>query len=612
MFKTSVVLILITLIFSLSNCFKKATPSNLIYLNHSDTVNYVGISECKNCHFDKFETFKETGMGSSFKPAFLKYSQANFNSIKPIYDSFLNLFYLPFSKDSQIYIMEYRLYENDTIHKRIEKISYIIGSGHHTNSHLIHKKNFLTQAPLTFYTQKGIWDLPPGFENGNNSRFYRKIGLECVTCHNSFSEHEINSENLYQNIPHGISCERCHGPGELHVNSMKIGNPQQLNNTIINPSKLSWSLQIDVCQRCHLQGNAVLKPNKNFKDFRPGMKLSETFEQFSPLYQNEDNLVMAAHSERFQMSQCFIESNLNSKDLKFTCISCHNPHKSVRKTNVLNFNKTCQNCHQKKKCSENEIKIKENENNCVKCHMPSSGSSDIPHVTVHDHYIRKNYKISKSPKKLLGLKSINNKNTDDRTWVSAYVSYYEKFEQNKFYLEKGELYAKNLNNNQIENQIVLIHLYFIKNEFQKVINLVKDNNNYKEAWTCYRIAKSFQSLNKISEAEYWFNKTIEIQPKNIDFIVQYAALLIKNNKYSKAEKILITAKDYHQENSDYFAYLGIIELQKNNLKLSIEFFNKSIYYNPNNQVSLLPLLKIYNQLGKTKEAERIKKLLNIK
>lgn len=55
--------------------------------------------------------------------------------------------------------MEFRLAKGDTIHKRIESVAYIIGSGQHTNSHLININGYIYQAPITFYTQKnnGTW-----------------------------------------------------------------------------------------------------------------------------------------------------------------------------------------------------------------------------------------------------------------------------------------------------------------------------------------------------------------------------------------------------------------------------------------------------------------------
>lgn len=70
----------------------------------------------------------------------------------------------------------------DTVHNRIEQISHIIGSGQHTNSHFWMDGQHLFQAPLTFYTQKGIWDLPPGYEDFN-THFNRKIDIECLSCH---------------------------------------------------------------------------------------------------------------------------------------------------------------------------------------------------------------------------------------------------------------------------------------------------------------------------------------------------------------------------------------------------------------------------------------------
>jgi len=412
--KLSSILLGLIFIVSFSLCRQaKKVEQVSPYLNHNDSVKYVGIETCKSCHLDKFETFIQTGMGMSFDSASIKKSSANFTNQKPVFDSFLNLYYLPFLKNNVIYLKEYRMENKDTVYSRTEKINYIVGSGHHTNSHMVVENGYVFQAPITFYTQKGKWDLPPGFENGNNSRFNRKIGLECMSCHNAMPQLIDASENQYNELPHGINCERCHGPGQLHVQEMKKGNTVDINKkvdyTIVNPGKLSWQRQIDVCQRCHLQGNAVLKPNKSFTSFKPGMVLSETFDQFSPEYKDGEDFVMAAHAERFQKSKCFISSNKNNLNaenpkLAFTCISCHNPHVSVRKTNTIQFNKTCTSCHQEKKCTESLAKRNKQNDNCVACHMPISGTADIPHVSVHDHYIRKPNNLPvKKPSKLKGL-----------------------------------------------------------------------------------------------------------------------------------------------------------------------------------------------------------------
>src|SRR5690606_33173902 len=110
---------------------------------------------------------------------------------------------------------------------------------------------YLFQAPITFYTQKGKWDMAPGFENGASSRFSRVIETECVTCHNAYPEFIEGSRNKYAQILHGIDCERCHGPGSLHVQEKSRGHivdtSKSPDYTIVNPRRLSVELQNDVC-----------------------------------------------------------------------------------------------------------------------------------------------------------------------------------------------------------------------------------------------------------------------------------------------------------------------------------------------------------------------------
>ena len=63
--------------------------------------------------------------------------------------------------------------------------------------------------PYTYYTQEKIFDLPPGFENGNNSRF-DKVGTECMSCHNAHADYHHSNSNRFLEIPQGIDC-KCHG-----------------------------------------------------------------------------------------------------------------------------------------------------------------------------------------------------------------------------------------------------------------------------------------------------------------------------------------------------------------------------------------------------------------
>ncbi|MEM6722728.1 MAG: hypothetical protein AAF598_01755 [Bacteroidota bacterium] len=165
------------------------------YLNLHDSVQYVGMDKCKSCHLAIYETFIETGMGKSFDHASKTKSDAVFDVHALVYDDALDFYYKPYWDGDTLVIKEFRLSGTDTVHQREERISYIIGSGQHTNSHLINENGYVFQAPITFYTQDGKWDMAPGFENGANSRFQRIIATECMTCHNHLPEHVEGSQN---------------------------------------------------------------------------------------------------------------------------------------------------------------------------------------------------------------------------------------------------------------------------------------------------------------------------------------------------------------------------------------------------------------------------------
>ena len=397
---------------------KKEAQDNIQYASLSDTTSYVGIETCKKCHADKYETFNHTGMGMSFDVASRKKSSAIFSDHDVIYDKFRDLYYHPHWENDSLVITEFRLLKKDTVYERKERISWIVGSGQHTNSHLMNVNGYVYLVPATFYTQKGEWDLPPGFENGFNSRFSRMIGLECMTCHNAYPKFIEGSENKYSFVANGIDCERCHGPGGAHVRDKLAGKIVDVKNeidySIVNPAKLPVSLQLDICQRCHIQGNAVVNEGRSFLDFRPGMHLSDVMNVYMPVYKgNKDSHIMASHVERLKMSKCFITSAKISEQLNkvhpsltpyknaMTCVTCHDPHVSVRNTESSVFNDKCKMCHSpshdnpkiehaivsKIVCSENIKERLKSGDNCVGCHMPRNGTIDIPHVRIHDHRI---------------------------------------------------------------------------------------------------------------------------------------------------------------------------------------------------------------------------------
>ncbi len=620
---------------------KQAAPVYSNYLNHSDTVHYVGMNTCKQCHLEIYKTFIQTGMGESFGAATRTKSIAKYTSRTIVYDKFSNFFYHPYWDKDSLKITEFRLNGKDTIYKRTEKVDYIIGSGQHTNSHLFNTNGYLHQMPMTYYAQKGTWDLPPGFENGMNTRFSRKIGLECMSCHNALPDFVEGSENKYRNVPGGINCERCHGPGSAHValkqQGIRIDTTKEIDYSIVNPAKLPIDLQFDVCQRCHLQGNAVLKNGKSFFDFRPGMKLSDIMTVFLPKYKGaDDEFIMASHADRLKMSQCFIKSfkpsespqSLKPYKESITCVTCHNPHVSVKYTDNNVFNNACKNCHGnsvKTVCSE-QLKIRSLKNdNCVNCHMPKSGAIDIPHVRITDHYIRKSISFAEKEKvkQFIGLVAINEKNPSSKVKAQAYINQFEKFDSgNRYLLDSAKKYLPdNSQRDILDNFSQLVEVYFLRQDFKRVLGYVlkvgkekvlKDFNhkslNNEDAWTLYRIGESSFRCGDVSDACDYFTKAAELSPFYAEFKNKLGSSLVAMNKTDEAQRIYETIIREDPKFAQAYCNLGYLYLLKGNAFMAELQYDHALALDPDYEQATMNKAGLYLS---QKQPDKAKNVLSV-
>lgn len=585
----------------LLNCNNEEKESP--YLNVQDkNAHYVGMQECKSCHWQIYETFIKTGMGKSWGIANKQKSSADFSPLKAlVYDSLKDFYYKPFWNGDSLYILEYRLNGNDTIHKRLEKVSYIVGSGQHTNSHIININGYLHQAPITFYTQKGKWDLAPGFENGMSSRFDRKIEMECISCHNGYPAFVEGSFNKFSEIKLGIDCERCHGPGSIHVENKRKGDIVDTSKgpdfSIVNPRRMTTEQQNNLCQRCHLQGITTLNDNKTFFDFKPSQELKKTMNTFMPVYEgNEQNMIMASHVERMKMSNCYINSG------KMSCITCHNPHVSVKETSNKVFINACKSCHPTNKLCKPDNQQLTTEN-CIACHMPKNGSIDIPHVAVTDHYIKiPNKKISNSNikeiSKFVQLKCYNNDNPESRIRARAFLEFYERYTPNNAFLDSSFLYLSKAGvdiEKDFDND--LIRTYYLKENYQKIISLAEKQTatSIKDAWTSYRIGEAFYSVENYSKAIEYFVQACKLKPLALDFQNKLATTYVANNNFAEAKKVCQFIINEHPRYGLANFNLGFIAMQENNLLLAKSYYEKSLMINPDHVQTLINLAVVYYQ-----------------
>ena len=550
----------------------------------------MGIQTCRSCHSEIYDSFIETGMGQSFDHANKEKSAAIYDEHALVYDEKSDFYYKPFFDGTDMYIKEFRLEGKDTVHSRLEKIAYIVGSGQHTNSHIININGYTYQAPITFYTQEQKWDLAPGYEEFNQ-RFSRTLEAECMTCHNHFPKQVEGSFHKFEEMPKGIECERCHGPGEIHVKEKLSGQlvdtAQYIDYSIVNPKDLDRNLQMDICQRCHLQGLAVLKEDKTFYDFKPGMELSSVMNVYLPRYTNShEKFIMASQADRLKLSPCFIKSD------ELTCITCHNPHHSVNKTDQQQYINACLSCHKSEinYCSASTISRKEKNDNCISCHMPKSGSVDIPHVKITDHYIsvltaNKAEEIEEEEKdaiaEFLGLQIMTKEKASNQEMAQAYVSMYDKHVQAPQILDSAKYYLDLIPKSK-ETFDLEIHYFFAKENFKAITELAANISygDLKKPWTLYRVGEAFMKQDKFDKALPYLFKAIQLQPYDLDFQEKFGMANLKLGKIDAAEETFQFILKENPKRKVSLNNYGVLNQQLNRKAKAEECFRKAIALDP--------------------------------
>jgi tetratricopeptide (TPR) repeat protein len=250
------------------------------------------------------------------------------------------------------------------------RLEYYVGSGAAGRSFLFRRDGFLFEAPVTWYTQKNAWDVSPGYESDRASRWNRAVEPSCLFCHASQTQWREGTQNAYRDPPfehNGVSCERCHGPGSLHVEGQ---------GAVVNPAKLDPARRDSVCAQCHLTGEArIARAGRQIEDYRPGDRLSD----FAAVFARDERtpLQVNSHVEKLAQSMC-----KRAAGDRLWCGTCHDPHRVPPPAERASyFRERCQTCHAPAECKRGF--------DCASCHMPKLPASDVRHGVFTDHSIPK-------------------------------------------------------------------------------------------------------------------------------------------------------------------------------------------------------------------------------
>ena len=277
-----------------------------------------------------------------------------------------------------------------------KQVDFVVGSGNHARTYLhLTNRNTLQVLPLSWYSENGgYWAMSPGYDHPDFPGSVRPVHYECMYCHNAYPKVPGGdaAEVVYTPpIPEGIDCQRCHGPGQRHVDLASAGAPaEQLRAAIVNPKRLSPEREFEVCLQCHLETtsrglpHALRRPNREPFSYVPGEPLADFRVEFDAASKNQD-FEIAHAAYRLMSSQCFLKS-----EGKLRCTTCHNPHDIPHGAVAeKRYDSICMNCHQNVASRTDLSAVHKSGEGCVGCHMPKRRTDDVVHVVMTDHFIQR-------------------------------------------------------------------------------------------------------------------------------------------------------------------------------------------------------------------------------
>src|SRR5262245_20847131 len=184
------------------------------YLNTGPDAGYIGTAACVKCHPDQHQSYQRTGMARStaeVRPE-REPPDAAFDHLAS------GRRYDVRRQDGQLLHRE-RLVSRDQADIVLNDfpLKYAIGSGRYSRTYAVEADGFLVESPVSYYAARQSWAMSPGYDGPKHKGFERAIGARCLECHVGRFEVLENSAHRYRIVEPTIGCERCHGPGSLHV-----------------------------------------------------------------------------------------------------------------------------------------------------------------------------------------------------------------------------------------------------------------------------------------------------------------------------------------------------------------------------------------------------------
>ena len=355
---------------------------------------------CQSCHAEIYESYGQVAMARSFYRPSADNVIEDYTRENHFHHAPSNRHYRMIQREGRFFQRRYRLDADGNEKNVLEReVDWIIGSGEHARSYLsLDEGGVLRQMPVTWYPQIRRWGMSPGYDHPDHEDFGRQVTHSCLFCHNGYPllpepSDRYGQRNVFRTeLPSGIGCHRCHGPGADHVKLASSGTAAagQIRQSIVNPAGLSPERQLDVCLQCHLEAAAAAprfrRSGRPVYSFQPGESLANYILHFDlgdpDTEAPPDRFEIDSAGYRMRQSACFRLSRG-----AMTCTTCHDPHRKLRgEEAVRHYRERCLSCHDRPSPA---VHGEAPPRDCTACHMPKRRAQDVVHAVMTDHRIQK-------------------------------------------------------------------------------------------------------------------------------------------------------------------------------------------------------------------------------
>lgn len=366
----------------------------------STSAAYADPATCLQCHQKEAKGYASTGMAHAFytpTAATTVDSPAREKQFLHIASST----YYSIERDGTGFVQKrwQQGFEGKPENVETLSIDYVMGSGNHVRTYLHREQDgTLIELPLAWYSESGgHWGMNPGFDNAHPMT-RRPIAYECMFCHNAYPQipptahRDLSASPTYTGaLPHGIDCQRCHGPGAAHVRAAQDDKVSldQVRAAIFQPTRASRDRQMEVCEQCHLETTSHSLPDRIRRydrepfSYAAGEPLS-AFNLYFDKNDHRDRFEIVNGAYRLRQSPCFLKSKT------LTCETCHNPHDLHKGPQSSSFyTGICLQCHAATLPTLIARQQHPAGQNCVSCHMPKRRTDDVIHAVMTDHLIQR-------------------------------------------------------------------------------------------------------------------------------------------------------------------------------------------------------------------------------